>query len=165
MGGTAAGAAGVDAAGLCRAHERTQPVAKPSRRPRFQRRYTSTNVELLAAVDEAREQIHNFCISLWLRRMGARLKIKSLHAAERDIKTSRKQREEFLEKIRSIEPEHLVFIDDSSVTTAMTRLYGCSVGGRRIYEGTPDSRWSILTIISDMSYRGMIATMTIKEAI
>ena len=46
----------------------------------------------------------------------------------------------------------------------MTRLYARASGRGRIYEGTPDSRWSILTIICAISYRGMIATMTIEEA-
>jgi len=46
----------------------------------------------------------------------------------------------------------------------MTRLYARCQGGARIHEGTPDSRWKILTILGAMSIRGMIATMTIEEA-
>jgi transposase len=46
----------------------------------------------------------------------------------------------------------------------MTRLYARASGGGRIYEGTPDSRWKMLTILGAMSTRGMIATMTIEEA-
>ena len=45
----------------------------------------------------------------------------------------------------------------------MTRLYGRCVGGRRIHEATPGGHWKILTILSAMSMRGMIATMTIEE--
>ena len=45
----------------------------------------------------------------------------------------------------------------------MTRLYGRCVGGRRIHEATPGGHWKILTILSAMSTRGMIATMTIEE--
>jgi transposase len=58
----------------------------------------------------------------------------------------------------------LVFLDESGVTTSMTRLFARSQGGGRIYEAMPDSRWKILTIIGAMSLRGMIATMTIEEA-
>jgi transposase len=58
----------------------------------------------------------------------------------------------------------LVFLDESGVTTSMTRLFARSEGGGRIYEAMPDSRWKILTIIGAMSLRGMIATMTIEEA-
>jgi transposase len=46
----------------------------------------------------------------------------------------------------------------------MTRLYGRGLGGARIHEATPQGNWKILTILSAMSIRGMIATMTIEEA-
>lgn len=45
----------------------------------------------------------------------------------------------------------------------MTRLYGRCLGGRRIHEATPGGHWKILTILSAMSLRGLIATMTIEE--
>jgi transposase len=46
----------------------------------------------------------------------------------------------------------------------MTRLYARALGGGRIHESTPDSRWKILTILGALSTRGMIAAMTIEEA-
>ncbi len=88
---------------------------------------------------------------------------KSLHAIERDTEANRKRREEFVEHIRSIPPERLIYLDESGVTTSMTRLYGRCIGGRRIAEATPGGHWKILTILSAMSTRGMIATMTIEE--
>jgi len=69
-----------------------------------------------------------------------------------------------VERIRTIAPEHLIFLDESGVTTSMTRLYARSLGGRRIHEATPGSHWKIMTILGAMSLRGMIATMTIEEA-
>jgi len=88
---------------------------------------------------------------------------KSLHAIERDTEANRERRQEFLQRIRSIPPERLIYLDESGVTTSMTRLYGRCVGGRRIAEATPGGHWKILTILSAMSTRGMIATMTIEE--
>ncbi|WP_420240017.1 IS630 family transposase [Telmatobacter bradus] len=61
-------------------------------------------------------------------------------------------------------PERLIFLDESGVTTSMTRLYTRASGGGRICEGTPDSRWKMLTILGALSNRGMIAAMTIEEA-
>jgi transposase len=46
----------------------------------------------------------------------------------------------------------------------MTRLYARCQGGARIHEGTPDSRWKILTVLGALGTRGMIATMTIEAA-
>jgi len=89
---------------------------------------------------------------------------KSLHAAERDTEANRKQREEFVAKIREIEPERLIFLDESGVTTSMTRLYARASGGGRISESTPGGRWKIMTIIGAMSLGGIIASMTIEEA-
>jgi transposase len=89
---------------------------------------------------------------------------KSLHAAERDTEANQKRREEFIAEIRKIAPERLIFLDESGVTTSMTRLYARASGGGRIYEATPDSRWKMLTILGALSTRGMIAAMTIEEA-
>lgn len=61
-------------------------------------------------------------------------------------------------------PERLIYLDESGVSTQMTRLYARCVGGRRIHETTPDGRWKILTILGAISTRGMIATMTIEAA-
>src|SRR5208282_2374382 len=71
---------------------------------------------------------------------------------------------EFLQRICQVLPDKLIYLDESGVTTSMTRLYGRCAGGRRIHEATPGGHWKILTILSAMSTRGMIATMTIEEA-
>jgi hypothetical protein len=62
--------------------------------------------------------------------------------------------------------EQLIFLDESGVSTQMTRLYALQARlGARIQEATPDGRWKILTILGAISTRGMIATMTIEAAI
>jgi transposase len=89
---------------------------------------------------------------------------KSLHAAERDTEANRRKREEFIEHIRAISPEHLIFLDESGVTTSMTRLYGRCMDGRRIHEATPAGKWKILTILGALRLAGVNAAMTIEEA-
>jgi transposase len=96
--------------------------------------------------------------------IGSAFEKKSLHAAERDTEANQKRRSEFLEKIHSTPLDKLIFLDESGVTTSMTRLYARCLGGRRIHEATPGSHWKIMTILGAMSTRGMIATMTIEEA-
>ena len=95
---------------------------------------------------------------------GSSLEKKSLHAGERDTEANRKRREEFAAKIRTIAPERLIFLDESGVTTSMTRFYARSFAGQRVHEATPGGHWKILTILGAMSLRGMIATMTIEAA-
>ena len=89
---------------------------------------------------------------------------KSLHAAERDSEENRRRREVFLDRLRSIAPEQLIFLDESGVSTQMTRRYARAPRGVRIHETTPEGNWKILTILGAMSLRGMIATMTIEAA-
>src|SRR5258707_241333 len=88
---------------------------------------------------------------------------KSLHAVERDTEANRGRREQFVARIQSISPERLIFLDESGVTTSMTRLYARGTGGRRIHEATPGGHWKIMTILGAMSLSGMVATMTIEE--
>jgi transposase len=85
-------------------------------------------------------------------------------AQERDTEENRKRREEFVEVIGRIDLDRLIFLDESGVSTQMTRLYARCTGGARIHEATPDGRWKILTILGAISTRGMIATMTIEAA-
>jgi len=58
----------------------------------------------------------------------------------------------------------LIFLDESGVTTSLTRLRARCVGGGRIQEATPGGHWKIMTILGAMSTHGMIAAMTIEEA-
>ena len=81
-----------------------------------------------------------------------------------DTEANQKWRVEFLDTIRATSPERLIYLDESGVTTQMTRLYARSRDGAHIHETTPDGRWKILTILGAISTRGMIATMTIEAA-
>lgn len=56
---------------------------------------------------------------------------------------------------------HFVFLDESGITTEMTRRYGRGLGGQRVPEGTP-SHWRTLTVLGAISLSGWVATMTIE---
>ena len=96
--------------------------------------------------------------------VGLSAEKKSLHTQERDTEENRKRRQEFVEVIGRIDLDRLIFLDESGVSTQMTRLYARCTGGARIHETTPDGRWKILTILGAISTRGMIATMTVEAA-
>jgi transposase len=95
---------------------------------------------------------------------GSAAEKKSLHAIERDREENRRRREEFLERLQTIPPEKLIFLDESGVTTQMTRGYARASGGRGVHEATPAGHWKILTILSALSLGGLLATMTIEQA-
>jgi transposase len=95
---------------------------------------------------------------------GAEAQKKSLHAAERDTEANLKRREEYLATVAAIPPEKLIFLDESGVTTTMTRMWGRAPRGERICEATPQGRWQVLTTLGAMSLRSIDAAMTIESA-
>ena len=95
---------------------------------------------------------------------GAEAEKKSLHATERDTEQNRQRREEFVARLATIPPDKLIFLDESGVTTRMTRLYARAASGKRVQESAPEGNWKILTILGAMSSRGMIAAMTVEAA-
>lgn len=58
----------------------------------------------------------------------------------------------------------MIFLDESGVTTQMTRTWARAPKGERVAESTPQGHWKVLTTLGAMSLRGMVATMTIEAA-
>ena len=88
---------------------------------------------------------------------------KSLHAAERDTPENLIRRQEFLAAIVEVEPEHLVFLDETGLTTSMTRLYGRAPAGVRVAEAARIA-FDVVTLIAALRLTGMVAPMTIPAA-
>ena len=86
---------------------------------------------------------------------------KSLHAAEQDTVEGKAKRVAWHEQIAGVAAEDLVFLDESGVTTDMTRRYGRAQRGHRIREGTPGGRWQTVTMLGAISTEGWTATMTV----
>jgi hypothetical protein len=113
----------------------------------------------------AEQQGVRLCVAqVWnvLKRLGVRLK-KVVHATERNTEANRRKREEFVATVAAISPEKLIFLDESGVTTSMTRLYGRRVDGGRIHEATPGGHWKILPILAGLRLKGIDASMTIED--
>ena len=60
--------------------------------------------------------------------------------------------------------ERLVFVDESGVTTEMTRRYGRAPRGERVREATPAGHWSTLTLWGAITRQGLLATMTMESS-
>ncbi len=61
----------------------------------------------------------------------------------------------------AIDPERLVFIDESGAKTNMTRLRGRAMQGERVYDSAPHGHWHTTTMISSIRVYGETACMTI----
>jgi transposase len=65
--------------------------------------------------------------------------------------------------VSGIDPARLVFLDESGVSTEMTRSYGRALRGERVHEATPAGHWSTLTLLGAMTRKGLLAAMTVDS--
>lgn len=61
-----------------------------------------------------------------------------------------------------LDSTHLVFIDETSVNTNMTRTYGRGLEGERVIGRVPFAAWKTLTFVAALRCEGMTAPMLIK---
>ena len=95
-------------------------------------------------------------------RQGSVIK-KNLMASEQeraDVKEARRAWIARLPRMR-LEPHRLVFIDETSTNTKMCRLYGRSLGGKRLKASAPFGRWGTQTFIAGLRCYGLTAPWVI----
>jgi hypothetical protein len=80
---------------------------------------------------------------------------KTLHASERDTEKNKTRRSVFIDGKKDLPTEHLVFLDESGVTTNMTRRYGRAIGQERCQDSAPVNREKKTTIISTTRLDGV----------
>ena len=61
-------------------------------------------------------------------------------------------------------PERVVFIDETSVKTNLTRIRGRSMRGTRLTASAPFGSWGTQTLIAGLSPSGLVAPWVIKGA-
>lgn len=98
-----------------------------------------------------------------LQRNGISRKKKTRHAEERDTPRVQKQRRTFCQKMATIGPGHLVFVDETGATTAMGREYGRAPVGDRV-QATAPGAWQNVTLISALRSSGVVASLTFPGA-
>lgn len=96
--------------------------------------------------------------TLWLalRQRDLTFKKKSLHADEQDRPDVQTKRRSFRRKVKKIEAERLVFVDETGVTTAMTATHAWAPRGERAVDSAPGS-WESVTVIAALGLDGVRA--------
>ena len=89
---------------------------------------------------------------------------KTLRASEQDRSDIQAERAVFCEQVRQLDAKDLVFIDETGITTAMTRLYARAPRGERARGSAPCGHWRRLTVLGALSGEGMVAAMSIAAA-
>ena len=84
-----------------------------------------------------------------------------VRASEQKRDNVKARREEWQEQQKTMEREHLVFLDESGVNLNMTRRYGRAVGKTRIYDYVPLKTPKNTTLLSSIRLEN--ASMVHKE--
>jgi transposase len=66
--------------------------------------------------------------------------------------------------LAGVDPERLVFLDESGLDTRMTRSHARAPRGRRAAGRIPGGHWRRLTVLGAIARDGMVAAMTVAAA-
>lgn len=104
--------------------------------------------------------------TIWraLRRLGLTRKKKSTHADERDRPDVRRKRRSFRGRVRRVAARRLRFVDESGVTTAMTRAYARAPRGERAVGSAP-GRWESFTLVAALGLDAVRAPLVFPGAL
>jgi len=117
---------------------------------------------------EMRDALHERGISVkalsTICDMLHRLKVsykKALRAAEQDRPDVARHRRRWQVWQGFMESTSLVFLDESGVSTNMTRRYGWAPKGDRLVDAVPHGHWKITTIVAGLTASGVVAPFVI----
>jgi transposase len=89
---------------------------------------------------------------------------KTAHASEQDRPDVKRAREVWRDNQRTLSPEHLIFLDETGVSTNMARLRGRCARGERLIGKVPHGHWNITTFIAGLRCNGIVAPMVTDGA-
>jgi transposase len=90
---------------------------------------------------------------------------KTLHASEQNREDVKIKRESWKSEQPQMDRDKLVFLDESSINTGMTRLYGRAPANERIVDYTPDVRFERTTILSSVRANGDMVPLVFEGAL
>lgn len=100
-------------------------------------------------------QTSSSSVSRALARMGYSRKRKTIRYSEQERPDVAAERKAFVSVIDSFDAKNLVFLDESNAKTNMTRLYGRSPIGQRVFDSVPDGRYQSVTVLSALTLEGV----------
>jgi transposase len=89
---------------------------------------------------------------------------KSLHASERETPRVQQARQDYRQRLTTLDLQRVKFVDESGVNLAMTRLYGRAPAGERVVGSVPQHYGQSVTMLGALSVRGLQAVMTVDGA-
>ena len=120
--------------------------------------------ELVRAAKGLSRTVSRSAMARLLTSLGFTLKKKVIVATERFTQRVEDARRSFAEVVGKLGPDSLVFIDESGVTTSMTRTHARGIKGKRVHGRAPRNRGNVTTLIGALARDGIRALMTIEAA-
>jgi transposase len=68
-------------------------------------------------------------------------------------------RENWVDRQDDLDPERLIFIDESGLSTKMARLRGWALKGERCRAAIPHGHWKTITFVGGLTLAGFVAPM------
>jgi transposase len=93
------------------------------------------------------------------------LQKKSSRAAEQDRTDVALARADWRDSQAKIDPERLVFVDETGLKTDISRLRGWAAGGERLVEAVPGGHWRTSTLVHAVALDGTRAAMVLDGPI
>jgi transposase len=89
---------------------------------------------------------------------------KTAHASEQQRPDILHRRRAWFEAQPDLDPERLIFIDETGASTKMARRYGRSAQGTRCRAAVPHGHWKTTTFVGALRLEGMTAPMVLDGA-
>jgi transposase len=105
--------------------------------------------------------------TLWraIAALGLSVKKKVLRAAEQDRPDVAAKRQQFRDAQPGLEPDHLVFLDETWAATNMERRYGRAPVGERLVCAVPHGHWKTTTFLAALRCDGLSCPLVIDGAV
>ncbi len=84
---------------------------------------------------------------------------KTLHASEQEREDVQQARKAWQQALPTMQVEKLVFIDETWISTSMTRRYGRAPRGQRCLDSAPHGHWETTTFVGALRRRRLTAPM------
>ena len=102
------------------------------------------------------------CDVLCIAETKVNAKKKTLRSSQGKTQRVQKLRIAYWEKVKQVDPEDLVFIDEMGVLLGLTRTHARSERGTRAYDFKPYYRGAKISVIGGISLKKVLAVMTLN---
>ena len=92
-------------------------------------------------------------------------KKKSLHASQRDTPRVKRKRRAFKKQVAARDVSRFKFLDESSVNTSLTRLYGRAAPGVRVVDSSPQPAGAQTTTLAVIGLDGVTAPLVLSGSV